>query len=349
MGRGDRLAHNHPRGKSATGWGPGRVSTAFLPSRRGSSRGWQGKFVGLRPRGPPKGSAQSPKGASAQTHTREKRRGRGLTLLPGQRPGRTQYTTPFPRRARARGPERGAPSRAHAARAPAARGARGGLPGRGLGRRGSRRVHGVCGEAGRGRRSGPASQALAAAAAALIRFFRADPSSSVAGRRRTEARPERQKGLERTQAGGGAGPRGGAGAGRGRREQGAPRPREHRPRAARLRGGRLCPRRAAGAGAAPEETPASPPPASPGLCSRDGGPQSPGAGGSRGRAARRRGGAAAGEAPGGLSGRTRTRWADRRGDRGRSTRSERCQPRRPGTQNLLPGSGSGAVGLYVRS
>ena len=74
------------------GWGPGRVSTAFLPSRRGSPRGWQGKFVGLRPRGPPKGSAQSPKGARAQTHTREKRRGRGLTLLPGQRPGRTKYT-----------------------------------------------------------------------------------------------------------------------------------------------------------------------------------------------------------------------------------------------------------------
>ena len=33
----------------------------------------------------------------------------------------------------------------------------------------------------------------------------------------------------------------------------------------------------------------------------------------------------------------------------RSAKSERCQPRRPGTQNLLLGSGSGAVGLYVPS
>lgn len=53
------------------GWGPGRVSTAFLPSRRGSPRGWQGKFVGLRPRGPPKGSAQSQKErAHKRTHAK---------------------------------------------------------------------------------------------------------------------------------------------------------------------------------------------------------------------------------------------------------------------------------------
>lgn len=337
-----------PGASQRQGWGPGRVSTAFLPSRRGSSRGWQGKLVGLRPRGPPKGSAQSPKGARAQTHTRERRRGRGLTLLPGQRPARTESTAPFPRRARARGPERGAPSRAHAAPAPAAGGARGGLPARGLGRRGSRRVHGVCGEAGRGRRSGR-----------RVRRSQPPPRPSFAVSALTHRPPSRAGGGQRpgrsgggagaARAGGGAGPRGGAGAGRGRREQGAPRPREHRPRAARLRGGRLCPRRAPGAGAAPEEAPGSPPPAPPGLCAREGGPRSPGAGGSRERAARRRGGAAAGEAPGGLSGRTRARWADRRGDGGRSTRRERCQPRRPGTQNRLPGGGSGAVGLYVRS
>lgn len=126
------------------GWGPGRSPPPSSPPAGGALAGGR-ESVGLRPRGPPKGSAQSPKGARTQTHTREKRRGRGLTLLPGQRPERPKYTTPFPRRARARGPERGAPSRVLAARAPAreARGARGGLPGRGLGRRGSRRVHGV--------------------------------------------------------------------------------------------------------------------------------------------------------------------------------------------------------------
>lgn len=262
MGRGDRLAHNHPGGESATGLGARRVShTAFLPLRRRGSRGWQGKLVGLRPRGPQKGSAQSPK---ERAHRRTHAKGAGTrtdTVTRAAAAGRLKVHSSLPRRALgSTRPREGA----RPARTPRQRrrpGARGGARS-GLGRRGSRRVHGVYGEAGRGRRSGGESGARSRRG--LIRGLRADPSSSVARRRRT-ARPG-GGGAGAARAGGGAGPRG-----RGRRGAGAPgarcaAPPEHRPRRA---SGRLCPRRASGAGAREGARLAAA--RAPGLCAREGG------------------------------------------------------------------------------
>ena len=320
--------------------GRGRVSTAFPPPRpRGALAGGRGR-LGARwgsARGdPPKGSAPT------NAPTRK---------APGPRPDTVTRATTREHKVHNPLPSRGAGPRAGEGRprpecAPCGRG------------RPSRAesgaaypVGGLAAEArgasmepaggGRGRRSGPASQALAAAAAALIHFFRADPSSSLAGRRRTAAGPERRKGLERTRAGGSAGR-----AGRGWRGAGAP--------------GVRC--------AAPPGAPPPPPPrasraADPARGARPG--HGPGGTGARGaipgppqrrraatrfprtsgpreRAAPRRGGAAEGEAPGsggarrGRGGRTggRTKVGDRRV-------SERCQARCPGTQkNLHPGNGA---------
>lgn len=278
MGRDDRLEHSHPRGKSATGLGARPGLHRLPPLPQGEPSRVAGKVRGAPPAGTPQKGAHNPKrSAHTNAHTRKAPGPRADTVTPGNDLGAQSTQLPSPA-GRGLAAPKGAPRPECTPRG--RRRPRRGEPGAaypvgGLAAEARNASMESAGEAGRGRRSGPASQALAVAAAALIHFFRADPSSSVAGRRRTAARPERQKGLEQTQAGGGAGPRGGADAGRGCREQGAPRPREHRPRcrapperpalpAARLRGGGRAP-------AGPEKIPASPPPASPGLCSREGG------------------------------------------------------------------------------
>lgn len=174
--------------------------------------------------------AGTPKTTRARAHGRARAKclGLGLTLSPGQRPGRTKYTTPFPLRAPARegrpAPRspRPAPSwrprprspAPRALRAPAPPSRRPALPGGGLGRRGARRVHAACGP-GRVRRSPPPSSTFSA----LTHRPPTRPAEDSAGR-------------EDGRRGPGRAARGGAGAGRGRPGPGAPRPRR-RPRRAR--------------------------------------------------------------------------------------------------------------------
>lgn len=202
----------------AGGRGRGRVSTAFQPHpppRRAlaGSRGRLGAQWGSA-RGDP------PKGSRPQTHPREKRPGLGLTLLPGQRPGSTKYTTPFLRGARARGPERGAPvpsarragAGVRAERSPEPLTRSGAWPPRRAARPWSRRAGGAGGAlAPRVRRSKPPPPPSFTFSAPTHR----PPSRAGGGQRRGR---DDGRGWNRPARAGARAARGGAGAGRGRRE-----------------------------------------------------------------------------------------------------------------------------------
>lgn len=166
VGRGDRLAHNHPRGESATTGLGARPRLRRLHSSAGGALAGGGEARGAPPARTPKRERTIPKrSARTDAHTRKAPGPRTDTVTRATTCAHRVHSS-FPRRAWARGPEEGASPRARRAAA-GGRGRRGGLPARGLGRRGSRQRPWSLRRGGARAALGPASQALAAAAAAL--------------------------------------------------------------------------------------------------------------------------------------------------------------------------------------
>lgn len=204
------------------GWGPDAVSRR-LPAPQGEPSPAAEEGLGLEGlclRGPPEGSR-------TPAHPCTKRWGLRLTLLPGNDPG-TRSTQPPSRQGAGRGPQRGRPrpERAPRGRRGPSRASPGPLtrwgawPPRRAARPWSRRAGGAGGaRAPRVRRS-PRPPPPSFTFSALTHR---PPSRAGGGQRRGR---EDGRGWHRP----GRAARGGAGAGRGRREQGAPRPRERRPR-----------------------------------------------------------------------------------------------------------------------
>lgn len=258
MGRDDRLEHSHPRGKSATGLGARPGLHRLPPLPQGEPSRVAGKVRGAPPAGTPKRERTIPKGARTQTHTREKRRGRGLTLLPRATTWAHKVHNSLPPPGAGSRPRKGRP-------VPSARRAGAGVRGEG--------------SPGRLTRSGAwpprlatrpwslrARRGAGGARAPRVRRSQSPPRPSFTFSALTHRPPSRagggqppgrngRRGWNRPRQAGararGEGPTRGGGAGSKVRRA----PGSTAPAAARLRSGRLCQRRASGAGAGRQRGP----------------------------------------------------------------------------------------------